>query len=97
MDSLSWLADRANSPATRIVSGIVSLGVVGGLISGLTPKSLTLYLLSFLIFHLLNQLYFAVDELKIPVCHRCGKILHPTTVKKYPKHTCKKNNNTRRN
>ena len=86
---LDWLSNKATSPATRIISGIVSLGLVGSIFVGIIPKDYMTWAFGFLALHIVNQLYFAFTEFKIPICHRCGKVLKPKTITTYPKHICK--------
>jgi hypothetical protein len=97
VDALSWLSTQANSPTTRVISGLVSLGLLFFISLGILgvlpisiPTTLMFGALSFLGVHLLNQLYFSIETFKIHVCHKCGEILKPITVTTYPKHTCKK-------
>lgn len=95
----SWLLEQADSPATRVISGIVSLIllfflglVIFGAIPVMIAPNVMMGVLSFLGLHLINQLYFAFKEFQIPVCHRCGTILKPKINITYQKHKCKKNN-----
>lgn len=90
MSVLSWLSSKADSPATRVISGIVSIGLVFSLAINIIPSTLTMWTLGFLAVHILNQLYFAFEEFTVHVCHRCGAVLKPITTTTYPNHTCKK-------
>lgn len=90
---LDWITDKANSPATRIISGLVSLGLVASIFINIIPKEYVAYAFGFLAWHIINQLYFAFSEFKIPTCHRCNKRMIPVTTVTYPRHTCRLRSN----
>lgn len=87
--ALNQIVVAANSRATRIISGFVGLALVGSLYIGVLPQVFVSGALTFLAMHIVNQLYFAIDGMFVPTCHRCGKMLHPRTIQVYPRHVCK--------
>ena len=77
------LVGKNTTPASKIMSAIVSAIVLSLIYFNLLSEKWFL----FIIFHLVNHAYVAITELKIYVCHKCNKNFE--TKKMLKEHKCK--------
>lgn len=81
------LIGKTTTPASRITSAIVSIITLVLIYFKVIPNQLIIGAFLFLGFHLINHIYAGISDLKVHVCHKCGKILTPNISYK---HKCTK-------
>src|SRR3989338_8643684 len=74
------------SPAAKITSAIISMTVLALIYFNFLSQYMNL-LFGFLVFHLFNHLYSAIEENRTPYCYKCGVALKKTGFK-FEKHKC---------